>query len=885
MRLQRILRQRLRSLFRRTKAETELEREISLHIEQLTHEYIADGMSETEASLVARRAFGPTDLAKEQCRDMRRTNFVEEGIRDLAYAARLLKKSPGFTLTAVLSLALGIGANTAIFSLVQKVILELLPVRDPHSLVQISGREKGHSSSLSNPLFRDFQSSADLPFEGFLAFSSLGRVTLLTESGAEQATAEVVSGNYFDLLGVPPALGRLFNADDDHTAGAHPVVVLSHKFWIRRFGGDSSVLNKTVRLSSHPFTIVGVSAAGFDGLDPGVTPDVRTPIAMERELGYSPVSGGVLARRGSSWLNVIGRLKPGVTHAQAADTLMPIYLRDRESRGWTSGRIEITSAAQGRRGLRARFEQALWALTAIVGTVLLLACANIAHLLLARASLRQRELSVRAAIGASRGRIVRQLLTESLLLALLGGILGVAIAQGFSTVLVNMVVSDRLHSTLDLGPNPLLLAFNFAIALMAGILFGLVPAVRGSRPDLIPALKGGAHSGEGGRLLGRKLLMSFQVAVSLVLLIGAGLFLRTIQSLRDIDTGFRTENVLQFGLDPVGYPREQVYPFYERVRERIGSLPGVLGVAVARQRLVGGERWSSGISVEGVTLREDDPAPNRDGVSSGYFAVTGIPLVAGREFDSSDHPTSPKVAIVNQAFARYYFGKENPLGKRIGQGGSPPEHSIVGIVRDTKYANIRERTLRFWYVPYQQLGTFHAFNIVVRTSRDPEPMTNAIRQEVAAVDKNLALYGVSTVEKEIDDSLMRERLLATLSIFFAGLAALLAAIGLFGVLSYSVSQREREIGIRMAVGARPSQATWVILRDVVTFAGLGLAAGVAASLALSRFVATLLFGIKPNDPIAIAGACCAMLLIAALGALIPARRAAAIEPAVAFRAE
>ncbi|MEP6961494.1 MAG: ABC transporter permease, partial [Acidobacteriota bacterium] len=825
MRVTQILRKRLRSLFHRSQQDLELRDEIALHFEQLVKEHRAAGLSEKEARLAARREFGHDALLAEDSRRAWGWNWLEDAGKDVAFGMRLLAKSPGFTLTAVASLALGIGANTAIFGLVKQLILDTLPVRDPQTLVHVtrSTFDRASLPSFSFPFLTDLQKAEGTPFQGFLATAAGGQITMVTEEGAEPVYLTMVSGNYYELLGVQPALGRLFTADDDRVPGQHPVAVLSFNFWQRRFGRDPSVLNKSIRLDNREFTIVAVSAAGFDGMSPGQPADVHVPVTM----APFPVLD-----RGDWWLDVFGRLKPGVHAADAGALLLPLLLRnyalagdvprsDYQRRVRASERMLTEPAMHGTGAPRA-WQNALWVLMAMVAAVLLLACVNIAHLLLARASSREREHSVRAAIGASRGRLIRQQLTESLLLAGLGGALGIGTAYALSETLLNLMVSDRAHSTLKVLPDAGLLTFNFGISIVAGILFGLAPAMRASRPRLLEGLKGTLATGL-GRLATRKLLISAQIAVSVVLLMAAVLFTRTLSNFGNLNLGFRPDHLVEFGLDAAGYPPEQVFPFYDRVRERIAAIPGVEAVAVSRQRLVGGGGWGSGISVEGYVVKEGEQAPNRDAVSAGYFSAVGMPLVAGREFESAD--TASKVAIINETFARRHFAGQNPIGKRIDQTNrNPPAFTIIGVVRDAKYAHLRGRSPSFWYVPYGQLDPirFHAFTLNVRTAANPESMIRSLREAVASIDKNVALFGVRTLEAQVNADLQVERLLATLSILFGGLAALLAAIGLFGVLAYSVARREREIGIRIALGASPYQASWAILREVVAYVTLGL---------------------------------------------------------------
>lgn len=902
MRLGRVIQQRLRSIFRHSQVERDLQRELAVHLEELAKEYRAAGMNDQQAGDAARRAFGAVALTAERCRDTRQVRFLEDSGKDLTYACRLLAKSPGFTATAVLSLALGVGANTAMFGLVKRIILDLLPVRDPQQIVAISKtslRIPEPNNSFSNPFLRDLQAANDVPFDGFLGFGRPGsRVAMLADSGAEPVTVEFVTGNYFHLLGVRPALGRLFTSADDETPGAHPVVVLSHNFWRRRFASAESVLNGKIRLNNYPFTVVGVSAGGFDGLEPGSSPDVRVPINMVTQLVQFP-GPPTLSNRGSRWIEVFGRIKPGIPYQRATEALMPLLVREHDldpgRARWTedwkaviaSERLHVMPAAQGNAGERRAYESAIWILTAMAAAVLLLACVNIAHLLLARASARAHEFGVRLAIGAARIRLVRQLLTESLLLGILGGGAALFVAYGLGQVLLTLVISDRNHSTLSAAPDQIVLAFNFAVALAASIMFGIAPALQSSRSTIAPGLKA-ARSERVCRLTGRRIMTSVQVAISLVLLAGAGLFMRSLNNLRGINVGFRTGKLLQVTLNPSGYAPERLAGFYAQVIEQVRSLPGAQAATFGRQRLVAGAAWSSGIVVPGFISPPNDRGPYRDAIGSDYFSALGIPLIAGREFTNADTAAAPKVAIINQAFAQYYFGNQNPLGKLIGPGGGRPDYTIVGVAQNAKYREMREAPTRFWYVPFAQLGeqgSFNALTLFVRTSSDPYSMVNGIRAAVARIDRNIALFDIKTIDAQVSENVRLERALASLSVFFAAVAALLAGAGLFGVLTYSVAQRKREIGIRIAIGARPIEAAWSVVRGVASFVFVGVAGGIAITLALSSVIRRLLFGIQPNDAPTLVLAALAIWAIATLAAALPAIQAAKIEPASTLRSD
>lgn len=894
----------LKQLFMRRRHYNELSQSIQEHLEEKIADLIDVGMTRDEAGRAARREFGNASVIEERSREVWQWSMIESIWADIKFAFRQLRRSPGFTATAVLSLALGVGANTAIFGLLKQVILDLLPVRDPRQIVAISKtslRLPGPSNSFSNPFLRDLQAAGDLPFEGFLGFGRPnGRVAMLTDSGAEPVTVEFVSGNYFDLLGVPPAVGRLFTSADDETPGGHPVVILSHNFWQRRFASDESVLNRSIHLNNHSFTLIGVSAPGFDGLDPGNSPDIWVTIGMAPELVQFP-GPPPLRNRGSQWIEVFGRLNPDIGRDRAAETLMPILLRDHEidpgrSR-WTddwkavlaSERLHVTPAAQGNAGERRAYERGIWVLSALAAAVLLLTCVNIAHLLLARTSARTQEFSVRLAIGAGKIRLVRQLLTESLLLGTLGGGAALLVAYELGQILLVLVVTDRNHSTFTVAPDRIMLAFNFAVALAASIVLGLAPALHSSRSALALGLKGKETNSEFiRRLMGRKIMMSVQVATSLVLLTGAGLFVRSLNNLRDINVGFRTDRLLQITLNPSGYAPERLGGFYAQIVEQVRSLPGVQTATFGRQRMIADDAWSSGIIVPGFTSPPNERGPYRDAIGDNYFSAMGIPLIAGREFTKADTAAAPKVAIINQAFARFYFGNQSPLGKLIGPGGGKADYTIVGVTQNAKYREMREGPTRFWYVPFAQLDDQHGFDaltLFVRTSTNPNSMVNSIRAAIQRIDRNVGLFDIKTVDAQVTDNVRLERALAYLSLFFAIVATTLAGTGLFGVLAYSVAQRRREIGIRMALGAKRDQVLLLMLDDGLRPALYGLVFGLVASVGAVRLIQSLLYGTRPLDPRIFATAAATLVAVAALACLVPAWRASRIDPMKALRTE
>ena len=859
---------------------------------------------------------------------------------DLRYAFRGLARSPLFTSVALLSIALGIGANTAIFTLVDEVLLRQLPVKDPGQLVLFNGARNHYGNNsggnmLSFPMYEDFRD--DFVERG--TAPALPRVSLKVANGApapkifsgmfarravamnvgvdgqtERVPGELVSGTYFQALGVRAALGRLITPDDDKR-GDGPVAVLSYDYWRTRFGADPKVVGQIVTVNNNKLTIIGVSQAGFDGVDIGYVPSIRVPVLMKAQM--TPNWDDVDNRR-SRWVNVFGRLKPGVTREQAKAALQPYFhgileqeVLDAAFSGTTSytreeflkGQVDLFEAAQGRSPIRQQLSQPLWLLLAIVGGVLLIACANVASLLIARATSRQKEIAVRLALGASRGRIVGQLLVESVLLAGVGGVLGLVIASWTTKFLLGFLpVSDTPH-VISGSIDSRVLVFNFVLSLATGLLFGLVPALRSTKPNLAPTLKdtvGAVVGGSGGVRL-RKGLVIAQVTVSVLLLISAGLFIRSLRNLRTLDLGLKTENLIAFNLSPTlnGYTPLRSKQFEKQVRDRVSAAPGVGGVAFAQMGLLEGNEWDSSMSVEGYEAKPGESMnPYCNAVSPGYFKTLSIPLVAGRDFDDRDarfEPADPKaqlpsykVAIVNESYAKHYFGDRSPLGRHIGFGINPGTKTpieIVGVVKDSKYTGVRDEIPRQVFFAFMENDSAGGTVMYVRTTNQPDAAFGAIRQVVRELDTNIPIYNLRTMDHQMDQSLLNDRLIATLSTAFGVLATLLAVIGLYGVMAYTVARRTREIGVRMALGAVPGDVIWLVMRDVLVLVGSGLVLGLIASWALSRFVSSQLYGVSGSDPLTMAGACFVLALVAAIAGYIPARRATRVNPVLALRYE
>jgi predicted permease len=830
-------------------------------------------------------------------------------MKDLLYAFRSLRNNPGFTLIAVLSLGLGIGANTAIFSLMDRVLLRLLPVRDPGQLVLLKATDPrlGMVSASYNsdyvfsaPMYRDFRDRAPV-FDGVIAWFPI--TASLTAGGqTELIQVHLVSGNYFDVLGARTVRGRTIEPDDDRAAAGSAVVVLSHGFWTRRFGADPAVLNRTLDIGGHPMTVVGIAAAGFNGVSVGEAPAIFAPLASAPQLGPLWSDGAIFEQRRSSWLNLMARLKPGVTRpsAEAAMNVFWKPILEDEAKEMTQVRasvlerfrnrhISLVEAGNGISTLRTQFSTPLLLLMGLVGLVLLIACANVANLLLARAASRQREIAIRLALGAGRGDIIRQVFAESALLCFAGGALGVMLAAWTGGLLLKLVPIDGIGEAISTEPDARILLFAAGVSILCGLLFGLAPALQSARGEVAGALKDQAAnvSSSAGQVRSRRALVVAQITLSLLLLIGAGLFLRSLQNLRSIDPGFRADHLMSFSLDPTlnGYTQPRAVTLYDNIAERVRSLPGVSSVASSQTALLTGTNWMSSIVIPNRERKETDKTPNVDSISAGYFANLGTPLVAGREFTRMDGTAAPKVAVVNQAFAEMYFESQNPVGRQFYFSGDKDKAlvEIVGVVKDGKYADLREEKQLFVFCPYAQHYGPGAMTFYVRTSRDPEAAMPGLRQAVRESDAGVPLFDIKTVERQIDESIFVERIISELSVCFGALATLLAAIGLYGVLAYMVTRRTREIGLRMALGATRGQVLAIVLKEVAWLAGIGIAIAIPVSIPLARVAQSMLFGVRANDVPVMIGASLLLAAVAMVAGYIPAARATRVDPLSALR--
>jgi predicted permease len=826
-------------------------------------------------------------------------------IQDVRLALRTLRRSPVFACVAILSLALGIGANTAIFTLMDQVLLRMLPVQHPEQLVMLDqqGPTQGkveNDNSFSYPMYKDFRDRSPV-FSGVLARFPLG-MSVSYRGQTELASGDLVSGNYFEVLGVRAWAGRTFTQDDDRTPGAHPVAFLTHGYWQRRFGGDRAILNQTLVINGHALTVVGIGPPGFSGTEIGRSADVMVPVMMKAQM--TPTWNDLDNRR-SWWLNVFARLKPGVTLTQA-DAAMNVLYRQIEAeevkgiQGWDqklrdrfiNKHLDILPGGKGQSELRRGSSAPLKVLMWMVGLVLLIACANVANLLIARAAGRQKEIALRLALGARRSQIVRQLLVESLLLAVLGGAAGLLAASWAGDALMKMAPSEAVARSFSITPDLRILGFNFAVAIAAGLLFGMAPALRTTRPNIATTLKDqvGNIAGGASQARFRKTLVVAQMALSLLLLVGAGLFAHSLYNLKNIDLGFRAEHLMTFSIDPSlnGYSQSRIQELYARLQRDIGALPGVRGVSMADIGPLTDNVNQRTVTIEDYHLKPDeDMNPHVNDVGPGYFATLGTPLVAGREFTSRDAGGAPLVGMLNETAARAFFGNQNPLGRHFGFGGRRgiADIEIVGVVKDDKSAGLKQAAPRFVYVPFMQNETVTAITVYVRTTHDAAEVAAPLRRAVQQADAGLPVIGMRTMQAQVDRFLVTERLVAMLSGVFGLLATVLAAIGLYGVMAYAVARRTQEIGIRMALGADRAKVVRLVMSEVAAMAGIGIVIGLPCAMGLSRFVQSELFGVTPADAMTLGLASLALAVVSILAGYVPAWRATRVDPVVALRYE
>jgi predicted permease len=994
----------------------ELEQDIRDHIERETQDNIERGMPPEEARYAAVRKFGNVTRVKEETREVWSLVWLEQLLQDIHFGLRMLRKSPGFAAVAILTLALGIGANTAIFSLIDAVMLRSLPVENPSQLVLLQwgarnapnihgymtsgdcpmnlrpGAANPTGCSFSEPMFREI-APANV-FSATAAFANSGRLNLTGNGPATVINGQLVSGDFFRTMGLKATTGRLFDAADD-TPSAAPVAVLNYGYWQSAFGGSRNVVGHTIELNNVPFTIVGVAEQRFTGITPGSDYDVWLPLSDAQRLTdprrWQNRSGDV----SDWWLTIIGRLKPGTQLAQTQAAVsglfrnemlhgsVPLFhagepvgpltprqgapagggaqLRREMLSGGAPGpaggkgstglpapspsggnkpfilpapqgapqtdrqiapevstgprtlstvadnpQVTLVPAQTGLTGARTQYSNPLYVLMLAVGIILLIACANVAGLILARAAARQKEMAVRLALGAGRARVVRQLLTESVILSVLGGVLGILFAYWGAHAIISFVSSNQTRPLgFATGVDLRVLGFTIAVSLLTGILFGIAPTFRGARVDLTPALKEGERSSaSSGHASGKwfsigNALVVTQVALAIVVLVGAGLLVRTLQNLRSVDVGFDSRNILIFGIDPtlIGYKGPQVDAFYRDLQARLSEIPGVKSASYSMGPLLSGGLMITMFHWPGTPQDQNSEADMLP-VGPNFFETLHIPFLAGRGFNASDFklsasnseaiPTSaPTPVIVNQVFVEKYLGKEYPLGKRFGQsagdanGPASPGYEIIGLVRDAKYSDLRREIHAMMYMPQSVGGA----SFELRTAADPQAILPAVREVVAQVNTNLPLFDVKTESEQIDRLLFQERLVARLSGFFGLLALVLACVGLYGLLSYEVSRRTREIGIRMALGAHPGSVLKLVLRQGIVLAIVGAGVGIGVALGVMRYLTSMLYDVHANDPLTMIAVAVLLTIVALAACYLPARRAMQVDPMVALRYE
>jgi putative ABC transport system permease protein len=835
-------------------------------------------------------------------------NFVQ----DIHFALRQMRRSPGFVVTAVLTLALGVGANTAVYSLLDQALLRSLPVSKPEQLVVLSVPGKawsGHSSdhgageekSFSYPMYRDLRDQAKV-FDGLIA-TAPAPVGIAHDRTSEVVDAEIVSGNYFSVLGVGPARGRLLSQTDDTAPGANPVAVLSYHYWMTHLGGDPNVVGKTIALNSHSFEVIGVAPENFQSAVWGQTPDLFVPMSMLDTV--IPGKGKRLTDHTDRWMNVLGRLREGETTAQAEAGVAPLWhaLRAEELKALghkpppfvdeflTHSRLVIEPGARGLSYTRADMETPLVAVMAMASLVLLLAAVNVASLLLVRSAARVQEFAVRYAMGARSARILQQLLIEGALIGVLGGAAGMLLAPAAMRLLVRRITAvdetSAFHATLDAR----LFFFGLAVALGVSLLFSLAPAIQLLRPDLVTALKQKASTATGGVLGLRRVVVSVQIGLSVLLLIGAGLFVRTIENLRHVNAGFNTTHLVTFNISPVlaGYQQAQIAALEVRVIDTMRNLPGVQAVAASDDSELTSNSHNGNVTVAGYTPpANEDFDVEKNIVNFDYFHAMQVPLVVGRAFNQADDATGQPVAIVNETFVRHYFSSPAAaIGGRVANGGGNDLHymTIVGVARDTRHTNLRDPSVPTLFTPLGQGDAPGRLYFYMRTAMPPEQMFATVRAAMRSVDAALTVADLRTMDEQVERSIANERMIEVLALAFGMLATLLAGVGMYGVLSYSTLQRTREIGIRMALGSSRLSITALVVKEMVRLGVIGVVVAVPCAILLARGVRSQLFGVSAADPLTLAAVVLLMGVVGLAAALLPARRAANVEPMEALRAE
>jgi predicted permease len=892
----------LRNWLRRARLENDLDRELRYHVDCRAADLRAAGVSEPEARRQAAIQIGGVTRIQEEVRDVWLTRWLRDLLYDLRFSARSYRRTPAFTATAVLSFALGIGATAAVYSLVDQVILHALPVRDPQQLVLIDwkgdavGGGFGTWALMAYPICRDLQTQ-DRFFDGVLCRAP-ATVNLSAGGEPQPVLAEVVSGSYFSVLGVGPALGRVVGPEDDQTPDTSPVVVLAHDFWRTRFDGDPAVLGRKILINQHPMTIIGVAAPGFRGVDVGQVPALWMPASMSAEA--FPGFHNMLDRR-TRWMQILGHLRRDVTLAQADAGLRPWFhamlendmqrpgfpnITPRRRQRYLGSVLTLTPAPQGHSTIRRRLSEPLWVLFAATALLLSLACLNVAGLFLARGSARAREITTRLALGASRGRIGRQMIADSVMLAVAAGALGVALAPLAMQALIAFLPREEAGSALTPAIDGRLLLFAVLASVVCGLLSGFAPALHAGRKSLAASLGQRGVAGGGARL--RKAIVVAQIAFTLVLVTGAVLFVRTLKGLLAKGPGFATANLIEFTLEPPrnGYSRSETRRLLRRIYDEIGASPSVKAVVAVRNAFLTGGSWNNPLSIQANERIITDRDVHLNAVTPGFFSTFGLRLIAGRDFDRQDFPASPELpyrtVIVNEAFVKRYLGGRNPIGLRISQDTGPdakPDIEIVGVVENFNYRGLRDETEQAYFPEFGG----NAFYVKARGA--PDATVAAIRSIVHNADPSLPINQLRTVDEQVSRSLNTERMLAALSTAFGALALFLSLVGLYGVMSFVVTQRTREIGIRIALGATGRSALWLILRDAILMVAGGTAIAIPCVAALGRLVDSQLFGVTTTNPVAIGAATLLLAAACLAAALVPGWRAARLDPVEALRLE
>ena len=902
-----------KQLFSRRRRYDELSESIREHLDEKIADLLDHGMTREHAEQTARREFGNVARIEERSREVWQWPTLESIWADLKYAIRQLLKSPAFAATSVLILALGIGAVTAVFSLIDAALLKMLPVRNPEQLVQFKTVSPALpvNDAFSYPAFKAFRKQTEV-LDGVLAFRELSKIDFEIDGHSALAQGQLVSGDYFSVLGVKAIVGRTILPVDE-AVGQNPVAVIGYDYWRSRFDLDPGIIGKKIRLNNAVYTIIGVTEPEFYGVQPGERIDVSLPLTTVALVNPALAGAGkpydALKAPFRNWLYVMGRLQPGVTKEKATASLQPVFAQsERDAAAGLTGlpydsptmrqallqfRLRLDPASRGLADLRQQFSKPLWVVMAIVGLLLLITCANVANLLLARANARKREIAVRLAMGARKRRLIRQLITESMLLGVIGGALGAGLAYLGSRSLLALMARGRNPVLLSVHPDLAVLAFALTISLLTTLLFGTIPAWRATDVNpsrvLAQSTRGSDSAGERYRL--SKSLVILQVAISLVLLIGAGLLTHSFVNLNDFYPGFNRDNVLLFSVNPtfIGYKDADVVPLYERILGAIGTIPGVRSASLSVHEPLTTNGSDTSVKIQGSVPRrgEDLTSVDVEPIGPDYFQTMETPVLRGREFTAADRVGSPKVAIVNESMARHYFGDTNPIGRQISipdYRSDPSWLQIVGEVRDVKVHNLRESATFMLYVPMFQSPEGEA-TFEVRTAMRPAYAETSVLGAAKTIDSSLPVDSVKSLNDQLDDSLVEERLVASLSSLFGLLALALTCVGLYGLLAYTVSRRSGEIGIRMALGAQRGRIAWMVLRETMLLVACGLAIGIPAAAITSRLIANQLFGLKSGDLVTFLTASAIMAAVTVVASLLPAHRASAIDPMQALRSE